>query len=68
VLSSKLWIIHAGAASVPTVLNEFYGYSLTEKNIFDAMEQDGTASFEDLANVVTQYGFKGGGIALSFKD
>lgn len=57
-----------GAASVATILNEFYGFSLTEKDILDAMDQDGTASFEDLANIVRQYGFKGGGIALSFKD
>ena len=42
--------------------------SLTEKDILDAMEQVGVASFEDLANVVLQYGFNGGGIALSFKD
>ena len=57
-----------GAASVATILNEFYGHTLTEQDVLDAMAKKGASSFQDLANVVAQYGFKAGGIALSFED
>ena len=57
-----------GAASVATILNEFYGHTLTEQDVLDAMAKNGASSFQDLANVVAQYGFKAGGIALSFED
>ena len=57
-----------GVASVATILNEFYGHALTEQDVLDAMAKDGASSFQDLASVVAQYGFKGRGIALSFED
>ena len=57
-----------GAASLATILNEFYGYSLSEEDVLLQMEQDGAASFEDLAEVAHLYGFKSGGINLTFGD
>lgn len=56
-----------GAASLATVLNEFYGLSLTEQQILkDMNKQDMMANFEDMAKVVKRYNFKSGGLALSY--
>lgn len=55
-----------GAASAATIMNEFYGLSVTEAELLDAMEKDGTASFQDLADVATTHGIKGVGLALNF--
>jgi hypothetical protein len=58
-----------GAASLATLLNEFYGLSLTEAQILkDMNKSDGMANFEDMARVVNRYGFKSGGIALSYEQ
>lgn len=58
-----------GAASLTTILNEFYGLSLTEKQILvDMHKQDYMANFEDMARVVNNYGFKAGGIALGYEQ
>lgn len=57
-----------GAASLSTVFNSFYGMATTEKQILDSIGKDGKASFEDMAAVATQYGFKAAGLALSFQD
>ncbi len=55
-----------GAASLATVLREFYGVEVTEQAIIDRMEKDGAASFADLAEVAKTYGFDARGVALSF--
>ena len=55
-----------GAASLATILHEFYGVEVTEKAILDRMEKDGAASFADLAQVADEYGFRAQGVALSF--
>lgn len=58
-----------GAASLATLLNGFYGSSLTEEEILKDMNKfDMKASFEDMARVVNRYGFKAGGVALSYEQ
>ncbi|MCL7930877.1 C39 family peptidase [Halomonas llamarensis] len=63
-----------GAASVATILNEHYGQSITEEEVLDAMgvlddeNEDGMASFDDLANALTEFGFRGVGYAASFNQ
>lgn len=57
-----------GAASLATILNEFYGLSVTEKDVLDRMGRQDRASFEDLARVAPSYGVKAGGLMLSFED
>ncbi len=58
-----------GAASLATLLNEFYGLSLTEEQILKDMDKpDMMANFVDMARVVNGYGFKAGGIALSYEQ
>ena len=66
-LLSKIWIIHVGAASLATILNEFYGKSITEMEILKMMnKEDMKASFNDMAKILHTLGFKGIGYALSF--
>lgn len=56
-----------GAASMATLLNEFYHQSLTEEVLLKAMDKgDGRASFDDMAKILPQFGFRGAGYALSF--
>ncbi len=58
-----------GAASLATLLNGFYGLSLTEERILKDMNKpDMMASFEDMARVVNRYGFKAGGVALNYEQ
>ena len=57
-----------GAASVATILNQYYGFSLSEKDVLSKIGKNSEASFQDLARVVERFGFRGGGIALSFRD
>jgi predicted double-glycine peptidase len=58
-----------GAASLATLLNEYYGLSLTEEQILKDMNKpDMMANFEDMARVVGGYGFKSGGVALSYEQ
>ena len=58
-----------GAASLATLLNEYYGLSLTEAQILKDMNKpDMMANFEDMARVVGGYGFKSGGVALSYEQ
>jgi len=56
-----------GAASLATILREFYGVNVTEKVVLERMEKDGAASFADLAQVANEYGFRAQGVALSFE-
>jgi len=57
-----------GAASVATIMNGFYGMRITERELLGVMEEDGAASFQDLAEVVRSYGLKGVGVALNFEQ
>jgi predicted double-glycine peptidase len=58
-----------GAASLATLLNGYYGQSLTESQILKDMNKpDMMANFEDMARVVNGYGFKAGGVALSYEQ
>jgi len=57
-----------GAASVATIMNGFYGMEVTEGELLKAMEEDGAASFQDLAEVVRSHGLKGVGVALNFEQ
>lgn len=58
-----------GAASLATLLNGFYGLSLTEAQILKDMNKPSQmASFEDMAQVVHRYGFKATGVALNYQQ
>lgn len=58
-----------GAASLATVLNSFYGQTVTEEALLKAMDKgDGRASFEDMARALPQFGFKAQGFAASWEQ
>jgi uncharacterized protein len=58
-----------GAASLATLLNGFYGLTLSEAQILKDMNKtDMMANFDDMARVVNAYGFKAGGVALSYEQ
>ena len=58
-----------GAASVATLLSEYYRkQGVTEQQILAAMNKNMAASFQDLAEVVRDYGLKGMGLALDFEQ
>ena len=57
------------AASLATLLNEFYGQSLTEEILLKAMDKGNLkASFEDMQRVLPQFGFKAQGFAASYEQ
>jgi len=56
-----------GAASLATLLTEYYGVAVTEGALLQAMDKgDGRASFDDMARALTQFGFKAQGFAASW--
>ncbi len=56
-----------GAAALATLLNEFYGQSVTEEKLLNAMDKaDMRASFDDMQRVLPQFGFKAQGFAASY--
>ena len=58
-----------GAASIATILNEYYGQSVTEEEILNIMaKEDMRASFDDMANALKELGFRGLGYAASFEQ
>lgn len=57
-----------GAASLATILNEFYGLSVTEQDVLTRMGATDRSSFQQLADVAPSYGVKAGGLMLSFED
>lgn len=57
-----------GAASMATILNEFYGMSVTEKDVLTRMGATDRSSFQRLADVAPAYGVRAGGLMLSFDD
>lgn len=57
------------AASLATLLNGFYGQSLTEESLLKAMDKgDLKASFEDMQKVLPKFGFKAQGFAASYEQ
>jgi len=57
------------AASLATLLNEFYGQSLTEEALLKAMDKgDLRASFEDMQRVLPHFGFKAQRFAASYEQ
>ena len=57
------------AASLATLLNEFYGQSVTEEALLKAMDKGNfKASFEDMQRVLPQFGFKAQGFAASYEQ
>lgn len=58
-----------GAASVATLLNNFYGQKFTEEEILDKMDKTRErASFEDMQKIMPEFGFEAKGYALSFEQ
>lgn len=56
-----------GAASLATVLNEFYGLSVTEADVFNRLDYQEALSFSDIEKVSEDFGFKAGGLRLDFE-
>jgi predicted double-glycine peptidase len=57
------------AASLATLLNEFYGQSVTEEYLLKAMDKgDLRASFEDMQKALPQFGFKAQGFAATYEQ
>lgn len=58
-----------GAASLTTLLNEFYGQSVTEEILLKTMDKgDLRASFEDMQRALPQFGFRAVGYAASYEQ
>ena len=58
-----------GAASLATLLNEFYGQSITEETLLRAMDKGNLrASFDDMQRALPQFGFRAVGYAASFEQ
>jgi len=56
-----------GAASLATLLNEYYGQSLTEAELLAAMDTgDLMASFEDMEQALLKFGFRAVGVSASY--
>ena len=57
-----------GAASMVTILNEFYGMSVTEEDVLPRMGATDRSSFQQLADMVPSCGVRAGGLMLSCDD
>lgn len=58
-----------GAASVATLLNNFYGQRLTEAEVLKKLDKNEMrASFEDMRRIMPELGFEARGYALSFEQ
>lgn len=58
-----------GAASLATLLNNFYGQDLTEEALLKAMDKgDGRASFDDMVKALPKFGFRAQGFAASWEQ
>ena len=55
-----------GAASLATIMQEFYGLKISEEDILMRMEDDGAASFQGLSDVAWEYEYSAKGLALDF--
>jgi predicted double-glycine peptidase len=58
-----------GAASLATIINGYYGQTVTEEDILKLMnKEDMRASFDDMAAALSELGFRGVGYAASFEQ
>lgn len=57
-----------GAASLATILNEFFGQSVTEEDILTRMGATDRSSFQQLADVAPSFGVKAGGQFVTFDE
>lgn len=61
-----------GAASIATLLNQYYGQELTEEDVLRLLQKEaakeGMASFADMQRILPQLGFRAEGYALSFEQ
>lgn len=53
-----------GAASLATILSSFYGREVSEADVLLAIGKEEEASFDDLARVAPEFGFKATGLAF----
>ncbi|MBI4755544.1 MAG: hypothetical protein HY778_09060 [Betaproteobacteria bacterium] len=53
-----------GAASLATILSSFYGLEVSETDVLLAIGKEEEASFDDLARVAPEFGFKAAGLAF----
>lgn len=57
-----------GAASLATILNEFFGQSVTEKDVLTRIGATDRSSFQQLAAVAPSFGVKAGGQFVTFDE
>lgn len=58
-----------GAASIATLLNNFYGQNLTEDDILTQMgKEKERASFDDMQKIMPKLGFQAKGYALTYEQ
>lgn len=58
-----------GAASLATLLNEFYGQNFTEKHLLEAMDKgELRASFHDMKMALLKFGFHSVAITTSYEE
>lgn len=58
-----------GAAGLATILNEFYGQSVSEEALLEALDKgDARASFADMQRALPKFGFKAQGFAATYEQ
>lgn len=58
-----------GAAGLATILNEFYGQSVSEEELLKALDKgDAMASFADMQRALPGFGFKAQGFAATYEQ
>jgi len=58
-----------GAASLATILREFYGVPVTERDLLLALDNgDMRSSFEDMQRIMPQFGFRAHGYAVTYEQ
>lgn len=58
-----------GAASLATVLNEFYGENYSEEDFLKVMESgDNKSNFDDMAKILPSFGYKAQGFASNWEQ
>lgn len=57
-----------GASSLATLLNNFYGSNVSEKEILSAINTNFMASFNDMRRILPNFGFQAKGYELGFDE
>lgn len=58
-----------GAASLATILNEFYGENYSEEDFLKAMKSgDNKSNFDDMARILPSFGYKAQGFASNWEQ